>query len=256
MSPKFLTAPKLALLSLIAFYCDGHVPTQVNLQVLSFITSHLVPGLAEDIKTSVTGNLGLNDFKDPLTIASNDGTLWHQFVDALWQLKTLDSLVDFFHSLDTIFYPRPDQAENDATGMPSQRRFTTLTRVSIFGVFVRNCKVEWERLAFQDVDSLWQNFAEFREPTATPSRKRMPAPAEGDNSFDLDDFDAGSGGVIKEILQGNQALSLSPSTATEQQTSTKRKGKLSLEDAERLLQFQIEQMQSTSNSALCSQNAR
>ena len=111
-----------------------------------------------------------------------------------------------------------------------------LAGTSVFGIFVRRCRLEFEKLRFHDSAELWKGFVKYRQPTEAHLRKRNPGfeRLRFDNVSLLGEredpaFEALTAAVYGDGLTGNSAGAVPMST----------------DDMESLLEFQVEQMQST-----------
>jgi len=86
-------------------------------------------------------------------------TILDLLVINLWNINSLDALVTFFQELQT-YYRRSPSAP---PGFDVKRRF--ISHVSPLGVFLRRSLLEFEKLQFHEINSLWYAFVRYREPT-------------------------------------------------------------------------------------------
>lgn len=193
--------------------------------MLSYISAQLLPatrtipprlGIAASEKDVLQG---IEDILGGYKCTKSDRSLWEEYLSILQRIASLDSLFDFFASLQQLFKARiPDDGAAQIT----------LSRTSLIGAFVRRSSLDFDKLSFQDAIYLWQAFANVK---TTISFGRLPddhgseeaAAAEG-----VAAADALSGGRISTILdrQHNHVNN-------------------NAQDLERLISFQITQMQST-----------
>lgn len=250
---RFLNPAKVGLLALIELYVEKAVPTVAMIEVLSFITSHLIDN---DIsRSSDTGNhwkkaectvnlvVSIASFEKLLsshTAASGmpGRSLWYAFLDKLWKINSLDALHSFFEHRSDLLVKTKDETRRDAeigVEQPGPEAII-LSRNSPFGAFIRRSQLEFTRLRFHDTFELWKDFVKYRQTTAAYYRKKTPSFQR--LSFDnvlLESEDAW--GVGTEAIAGvayGDMLRDDPSSTLP----------VSTDDIEKLLEFQIEQMQS------------
>ncbi|MCJ1370130.1 anaphase promoting complex subunit 5 [Loxospora ochrophaea] len=241
--PRYLTPSKISLLLLVSLYTDSVVPTAHTIPVLSFIVFHLNPQCSSAARVSssneFSSDLEIEDFRKA-TVSLISGipgrTIWDLFVKKLWEINSFDSLHQFFDSLSSILVKTREEARKDAEQNKSQSpNQTLLSRTSPLGAFVRRAQLEFTRLQFHDLITLWKNFVVYREPTMSMWRKRNPN--AGKNSFDtnLIEGDLGSNERLARILYGDL-----PNQNGEDAS-------ICTDDVEKLLEFQVDQMQRLGN---------
>ncbi|KAI9715902.1 MAG: hypothetical protein M1812_005722 [Candelaria pacifica] len=241
---RYLTPSKIALLALITLYTDSVVPTASTISVLSLIISHLIVFRdAETENTSCkvqsTSMISIEDLQKALShqpSAIPGRTMWDLLLARLWKLNSFDALHVFFASLPgLLFKARRDlESENErGSAIPEDR--IVLTRTSLLGVFVSHAHLEFERLQFHDSVSLWKSLIAYREPTLSMWKKRNSS--AGKMSFDtnLQGWGQGWGNGLTELVYGELA---------EKEVLS---GTISTDDVERLLEFQVEEMQKFGN---------
>ena len=168
------TAPgKISLLVLVQLYAEFKFPNNAILPVLTFVIKHLVR--PKDTSTFV---LGLDEIKDvtinePSTVVGR--TIFDLLLKGLWHINSFDALHSFFEDTQTLVVPPEKQ---NIAGV--RRRFISPT--SILGCFVRRAHLEFVRLQFNEVNSLWRAFVQFRDPTLPLWKKRVLG--SGPMSFD------------------------------------------------------------------------
>ncbi len=240
---RYLTPSKIGLLALISLYTDSAVPTAATIPILSFIVSHILPLAAS---TPLNGScqvdrkviISVDDFQNA-TITHASGipgrTLWDVLLKKLWEINSFDALHVFFDNLSTLLVKTIEEqqkhAEN-AVSPPVDRML--LSRTSPLGTFVRRAQLEFTRLQFHDTMVLWKSFITYREPTLSIWKKRNPAANK--TSFDVNlqghglDWEDG----LTNVLYGDL------------QQSGGQEGSISTDDVERLLEYQVDEMQSLS----------
>ncbi|KAI1483426.1 hypothetical protein K445DRAFT_61104 [Daldinia sp. EC12] len=254
---RFLNPAKIGLLALIELYTKKTVPTDSIVDVLSFITSHIIDSDAQAssstpkgrwkrAETTVSLVISIADFEKvlaPHTAASGmpGRSLWYVFLDRLWKIDSLDSLHEFFDHCSALLAKTRDELRHDAEmGIPAPApEVILLSRNSPFGAFVRRSQLEFTRLRFHDAFELWKDFVKYRQVTATYYRKKTPSfqRLSFDNVLLTGENDWGSGvEAIASVTYGDMLRDDPTSTLP-----------VSTDDIEKLLEFQIEQMQKYGN---------
>jgi anaphase-promoting complex subunit 5 len=222
-----MTPSQIALLCLIELYTDDVVPPSSTIPILSFILNQILPLAQQNPpRKDLPFILNLDSFETLLSAhPSASGvpgrSLWDLFLQKLWEL-------DSFHELHVFF--------SDPSNDCPKPRFV-LSRTSPCGSFVRRARVEFERLRFSETHALWAAFVEWRHETRTywARKSGMLARWAGDSA--LNDGGCEWGAEATEMLHliAYEAPSF-PDTSRE----------ISIGDVEKLLEFQVEQMQSRS----------
>jgi anaphase-promoting complex subunit 5 len=252
---RYLTPAKIGLLALIELYVEKAVPISGMVEVLSFVTSHLIDSDNQQ-STNVNSHwqraestvrlvISIADFEKLLsayTAASGmpGRSLWYAFLDKLWKINSLDALHEFFERRADLLAKTKEELRRDAElGLetPSPDAIV-LSRNSPFGAFVRRAKLEFTRLRFHDAFELWKDFVRYRQTTAAYYRKKTPSfqrlsfdnvLLEGEHAWG-EGIEAVASVAYGDMLRGDPTSTLPVST----------------DDIEKLLEFQIEQMQSES----------
>lgn len=251
---RFLTPAKIGLLALVELYTDAEVPTSSTIPILSFLVSHILPPNPPSALSSnkdysyIPRNflITTQHFEELLTNhPSASGlpgrSLWHLFLKKLWDIDSLDALHVFFDRRSNLLVKSREEVQKDAEmGIPPPSpEMILLSRTSPFGTFVRRTQLEFFRLKFHDALNLWKSFVAYRQATLTAWRKRNPE--AGHWSFDVvlnqgnEEWDDHMLATFATVAYGN--LINQPEDAD---------GLVSTDDVEKLLEFQIEQMQSKS----------
>lgn len=231
----YLTPPKIALLAFAIFYLDGIFDWDATVSVVKFITARLLPentGPAQSkVGAQIHTSLTLDDLKSLFEAVSSSAFQehWEEFVNRLWAIDNIDQLFDFFHNLKELFVRR-DTFRNQS----EHREPTLVTKTSLIGIFLRRAMLEFERLNFHETVSLFQGFQSFREPTRAvrDSSKRTTTAHQDRSVAEQAEVDELTLGKVSEIL--TQASERSEADFESVSSS----------DLERLLRFQVEQMQS------------
>lgn len=256
---RYLTPAKIGLLCLIELYTDNAIPTASTISVLSFIIDHILPvSLPRPRNTSSNGSplssshkftIMIQDFENllishPSATGLPGRTLWDNFLKKLWSLDSLDALHVFFdRRTHLLARTREEQKGDEEMGIPSSSgEVILLSRTSPFGTFVRRCQLEFTRLQLNDAMSLWKAFIVYRRPTLSFWRMRNPkAPGNGWDGFDVvlnSEEESWKNEVLARIAYGD----LMDGTNIGREL-------VSTHDVEKLLEFQVDQMQSKSRNA-------
>ncbi|KAI1493988.1 anaphase-promoting complex subunit 5-domain-containing protein [Biscogniauxia mediterranea] len=254
---RFLNPAKIGLLALIELYTNKTVPTSSIVEVLSFITSHLIDNDAsrtsasagsrwERAKSTVSLVVSIADFEKvltPHTAASGmpGRSLWYVFLDKLWKIDSLDALHEFFeHCSDMLAKSKEELRRDTEMGIAAPGpEVILLSRNSPFGAFVRRSQLEFTRTRFHDAFELWKDFVKYRQTTAAYYRKKTPSfqRLSFDNVLLSGEGDWGLGvDAIASVAYGDMLRDDHSSTLP-----------VSTDDIEKLLEFQIEQMQKYGN---------
>lgn len=246
--PRFLTPSKIGLLALIELYTYDIVPASATIPVLSFIIDQLLPSKSPSIITTSSQPLpfilDIKSFETLLTpFSSASGvpgrTLWDYFLKKLWDIDSLDALHTFFEeSVNLLVKPRDEIKKDGEIGIPPPSPgMIVLSRTSPFGSFIRRAKVEFDRLQFNDSISLWTAFIRWRRDTGAFWAKRNGGLRRWAGDKALSEGELQWGEEATEMLEMIAYDGLLAGDGVE--------GAVSTDDAEKLLEFQVEQMQST-----------
>lgn len=249
---RFLTPAKISLLALIELYTDAEVAiASSTIPILSFLLSQLLlPNYQSPLNQNTDQpygthqfTLSIHHFEELLTnhpASSFPGrSLWHLFLKKLWDINSLDALHIFFHCRSHLLVKtREDLRRDTEMGIPPPSPgMILLSRTSPFGWFVRQAQLEFFRLRFDDALDLWKSFVAFRQVTL-PVWKKINLEA-GHWSFDV---------VLHEGSEewGDNMLETFATVAYGSIINKPENadGLVSTDDVEKLLEFQVEQMQS------------
>lgn len=249
---RFLTPAKIGLLALIELYTDAEVPTSSTIPILSFLLSHILPPTPLSPRHSnADQSYGPRNFvitthhfeellmDQPSASGLPGRSLWHLFLLKLWDIDSLDALHLFFHCRSHLLVKTREEVQEDAEmGIPPPSPgMILLSKTSPFGTFVRRAQLEFFRLPFHDALKLWKSFVAYRQATLVAWRKRNPL--AGHWSFDvvldegIEEWEDHKLETFAAVAYGN--LINQPEDAD---------GLVSTDDVEKLLEFQIEQVQS------------
>ena len=240
---RYLTPSKIGLLALISLYSDSVVPSAAIVPILSFIVSFLIPTHLSEEEAQRQKSRKVAFPVETLrkaTITHVSGipgrTIWDLVLGKLWAINSADALHTFFDDLSLILektHEEPQQGEDQSNG----GHRLLLSRTSPCGAFVRRSQLEFTRLQFHDIIEVWKSFTDFREPTFVFWKKRNPDARKGIMTVTLDE------GLLDP---SSPLVSLLDSMTIGEQDETP---KYSADDIEKLMEYQIHQMQSTERSA-------
>ena len=232
---RYLTPSKVGLLALVSIYVEDVVPTAATIPILSFILSNLLPiNTANPVSSGRKPALRIEDFENAVSSHASSipgRTIWDLLLKRFWEINSFDALHLFFDSLKTLLArTREEETHAAEDGTLHDGPQIRLSWTSPLGAFVRRAQLEFVRLQLDDSIALWKSFIVYRDPTLPSWRRRNP------NASRLS-FDAQLGDCanlqINELLYGDNAEVVLRDVSA------------STDDMESLLEFQIEQMQST-----------
>jgi len=246
---RFLTPVKIGLLALIELYTEAFVPNASTIPILSFVLDQLLPSTStvqphyDPSTTSLPFILDLKSFETLLsTHLAASGlpgrTLWDHFLRKLWDIDSLDALHVFFAQRSQLLAKTKDELkqESQLNILPSAPDVILLSPTSPFGSFVRRSKVEFERLQFNDGVSLWMSFTRWRAGTKTHWARKNGGLGRWTGDKALDEGEEEWGERATEMLEMVAYGNLDAVDEVD--------GLVSTDDVQKLLEFQVEQMQS------------
>lgn len=218
---------------LVDIYCRELVPPDGQLAVLTFVSAHLLPrtnpepgkGAPRAVDRAATSLDAFRGLLQPIRDASGQASLWDHFVRDIGTISDLDKWHDYLEDLARLFTP-DEAAEDGANG-------SAIAAPSLFGVAIRQAHLDFKKLDFHGVASKWQEFNRYVSDATSPSQETAD---DADMREELDRMRAMSGGVIESIIEADAPSGI------EQDAMGK------AYDMERLLVFQISQMQSAYSS--------
>lgn len=247
---RFLTPSKIGLLALVEIYTDSIVPTASTIPILSFILNQILPSTLKTQSKEPSSNelpfiLDLKSFETLLTAhpaaAGVPGrTLWDHFLKKIWDIDSLDTLHAFFARRTYLLCRSKEEVKKDAEmGIPPPSEdMILLSRTSPFGSFVRRSTVEFERLRFNDALLLWTSLKKWRQDSKVYWARRNGGMGRWAGDRALGDGEEDWGIDATEMLEMVAYGGLHLEDTEE--------GSVSTDEVEKLLEFQVEQMQSES----------
>jgi len=248
----FLTPSKIGLLALVELYTEATVPASATIPVLSFILAQLLPStirlqtlhsksewqdlpFALDLESFQTL---LSPHRSPSAIPAR--SLWQIFRQKLWEIDSLDALHRFFetrtHMLAKTKEAQKREGEmNGELGIPPPSPdMIILSRTSPLGTFIRRAKVEFDRLRFCDAIALWTSFVRWRQESGMDDVRNSITHFNGDKVLAEGELDWGHEATETLRLVAYGGMEISETEYAD----------ISSNDIEKLLEFQVEQMQS------------
>ncbi|KAF2000794.1 hypothetical protein P154DRAFT_491575 [Amniculicola lignicola CBS 123094] len=233
---RYLTPQKISLLVLVKLYCTSQLPSSCTIPVLSFILTHsqtLPPVLSvaraqPSHDSSYYVSFPISAFEEVLqghAFSMPGRTLLDVFLEHMWKLNSFDALHSLFDSIGGLLAGGDEDGEHDAN--PDR---IILSRTSPLGSFVRRARLEFTRLQFVSALKLWTSFIQYRAPTAQWTRRIAGLAAIGVDAVAAD-IGLQQGDALYEVAYGH--------LAEEEDTDQS----LSVDDFDRLLDFQLDQLQ-------------
>jgi len=243
-SSRSLTPVNLCLLQLILFYCRNHIPTDGTIPILSYLATQLLPVrradsvVAAPSKTNIDAR-NLDDLRRLLSpyraFPTHDAkNLWVHFVDSLWDVCDIDHFFTWVNNFSKLLVEQVLSGRIDVH--ETRPRHVVLSKNSLLGVFVRRAVLEFEQLQFHDVATLWQDFDAYRAVTADFHGQGLSTSLDSTVRATNYGFDNMADARILAIIGQNY-------NKAHDRFSTS-----STRDTQRLLEFQIDEMQSVSPS--------
>lgn len=237
---RYLTPYKIGLLTLASIYADGVVPTSETTTILSFLISHILPDAShpsEPPRADTNHVAPITAFEAKLA-ARNSGipgrTIWDLFLKKIWSLNCADSLEFFVSNIPSLLAKsREELLRERESGEEFGEHRGRIQRTSPLGAFIRRTHLEYTRLQFHDVGSLWQDFLAYRLPTKQAWEKKNPSNGRNTLDANFSDLHIDSSHPMAQIMYGKL------------ETEGDDDGGLSKYDVERLMEFQVSELQST-----------
>ncbi|OJJ43409.1 hypothetical protein ASPZODRAFT_136263 [Penicilliopsis zonata CBS 506.65] len=238
---RYLTPSKVALLCLIAIYTEGVVSNSSAIHVLSFLISCLIPLDAAESSSSSSskwerqGLIDIADFEDVLSSHASSipgRSIWDLFLRKIWSLDSCDALEVFFAEISSLLMKtREEQIQDRNNGLAPETGSMRLSRCSPLGAFVRRAQLEFTRLQFHDSVKLWRGFVRYRLPTYHLWARKHPSEEQAAVDINLLELGLDQSSHLAQAIYGN----VEDDYGDENAISTK--------DVERLLEFQVGELQ-------------
>lgn len=238
---RYLTPSKVALLCLIQVYTEGVVPNSSAIHVLSFVVAYLSPMGGEDGPSSSDDwvaqySVTIEDLEQALITSPSSvpgRSVWDLFLRKIWSIDSCDALEVFFTEISTILAKtREEQIRDRDAGITPESDCMRLARCSPLGAFVRRAQLEFTRLQFHDSVNLWKGFVKYRLPTYRAWARKNPSDEQASVDINLLELGLGTSSHLCQVAYGN----IEEDDEDDRYVSTK--------EVERLLEFQINELQS------------
>ena len=164
-------------------------------------------------------------------------TLLDVFLKHMWEMNTFDALHKLFDNIGDLLLKTRDDAGQDIHASELSDR-VILSKTSPLGVFVRRARLEFTRLQFDDTMKLWSTFITFRAPTAQWTKRLAGLASSGADSI-TSEMGLQPGDDLYEVAYGHLAQ------------DGERRLDISIDDLDRLLEFQLDKLQSELFIMLC-----
>lgn len=239
---RYLTPSKLALLCLVSVYAEGVIPTSSIVTILSFLVSHLFPlESAEPSPLSTTQHgsdaVTIDELNKILSAHASSvpgRSVWDLFLRKIWSLDCCDALEVFFADISSVLVKtREEQVRDKENGVAPETGQMLLSRYSPLGAFVRRAQLEFTRLQFHDAVKLWESFIKYRLPTYRAWARTNTSDEITAVDANLIELGLDSRSHLAQVVYGN----IEDCVEDDKGFSTK--------DVERLLEFQVGELQST-----------
>ncbi|EEP75614.1 conserved hypothetical protein [Uncinocarpus reesii 1704] len=239
---RYLTPSKIALLALVSIYSEGVVPNSAIVALLSFFMTHVLPLDTLDARRRAIDQenahtISLEEFEEVTSSLASSipgRTVWDLFLKRIWQLDCVDSLEEFFTLVsDLITKPREEQIRERSMGIVPEPGKMLLSRTSPLGMFVRRAQLEYARLQFHDSVALWRAFIKYRMPTYHTWAKRNPMNNQSKVDVNIVELGLDLDSPLAKVIYGDL-----------DDTEEDAKVAMSTKDMEKLLDFQVQEMQS------------
>lgn len=222
--PRYLTPARVCLLVLIQIYQEQQASSESSFDVLDFIAQHITASTDDDdialVESRASTQGDLVKFAEELQHLPSQvpgRNVYDVLLQALWDVHGLDAIDEMFATLRaTVMTVNAD---------PTERR---VSPASPLGQYIRRCYVEYTRLQFADVQSLWDKFAAFRAPTYDDWASKNPQAAAD----------------LQEKLAELAPYTVSSSSLNDQQQNIATGSTI---DADNLFSFAIHQLQKMGN---------
>ena len=235
---RYLSPSKVALLALAVIYSEGVVPTVSTTAVLSFLISHVLPDASHPLEISDVDSghaVSMVAFEHALSTQGAvipGRNIWDLFLKKLWSLNCADALDLFLTNTPSLLTKTREQQMRERETSENEPGHGRVSRTSPLGAFIRRSYLEYTRLQFEDTIKLWQSFLVYRLPTRQAwEKKNAPDPRSG-LDVNLSDLSLDSSHPVAQIMYGRSI------------NVDEENGGLSTFDMERLMEFQVSELQS------------
>lgn len=229
-------------------YCEDAIGDESSLAVLEFLAGHILPDdqLHPEDECEKTDKIidivsSIKVFEQALRplhvgVGMPGRTVWDIFLQRIWQIDSLHVVHSFLNARGGLVEPPKEEGFKDPLPKGSAISIR-LSPGSPFAAFVGKAAFEYTRLRFEEMCTLWKQFVIYRQPTANHMRRR-------NKSFSRLSFDNVL--LASEPEWGDESTNRVAEVVYEGMMSGLDKPPIpvTMDDLERLLDFQINKMQS------------
>lgn len=216
------------------------MPNSSAVQILAFLVSCLLPLDSVDTPASARKwqkqySVSIHDLNEVISAHASSipgRSVWDLLLKKMWAIDSYDELEVFFSEISSVLVKsREEQIYDRDHGILPEIGVIRLARCSPLGAFVRRAQLEFTRLQFYDSVKLWNGFVKYRLPTFRLWIRKNPGRVDPvDSNFNYCELDARS--QLVQIVYGNI------------EEESDEEGDVSTKDMERLLEFQVAELQS------------
>lgn len=234
---RFLTPSKITVLVLALVYTENLIPLLGTPLVLDLLLAKILPESVDssDLLEAYAKD-SILDFERSLAgqpSAVPGRTVWDLLLKRLWTIDCADALDAFITNLPQLLGKTRDQLLKERNeGLPASPA-GKIVRTSPLGAFIRRCYLEYNRLQFQDSVTVWMDLVAYRMPTKGAYARKNPHSLQ--NAFDVNFSEMEID--ISHPLTGIMFRPLIESLENQ-------KSAYSNADAEKLMEFQVSELQS------------
>ncbi|KAM0109741.1 APC5 protein [Aspergillus fumigatus] len=179
--------------------------------------------------------VAIDDLEDALSSKASSipgRSIWDLFLKKIWSIDSCDALEVFFTEIsDILVKSREEQIRDRDNGLAPETGRMRLSRCSPLGAFVRRAQLEFTRLQFHDSVKLWKGFVHYRLPTYRVWSKKNPSTERDPVDINLLELNLDSTSHLAQVAYGNIEMQEEDGIY------------VSTKDVERLLEFQIGELQ-------------
>lgn len=241
---RYLTPSKIALLVLAVIYTEGVVPLSGTATVLNLLISRiLIDSSSSSELLEQYGHGSILDLERALAGQPSGipgRTVWDLLLKRLWAIDCADALNTFVSNLPSLLAKTREQLLKERDEGVSPEPVGRIVRTSPLGVFIRRCCLEYMRLQFQDSVAIWMDLIAYRMPTKTAYTRKNPHVLHNALDTNLADMGIDSSHPLATIMFRSLVDTVADDTSKT----------LSTYDVEKLMEFQVSEMQSKYNPSL------
>lgn len=239
---RFLTPSKIVLLVLALIYTEDVVPTSSSETVLNLLIFRIIidsissaelldqysHGSILDLERDLAGQ--------PSVVPGR--SVWDLLLKKLWSIDCSDALDAFITNLPALLAKTREQLLRERDEAIEPVRAGKILRTSPLGVFIRRCHLEYTRLQFHDTAALWMDLVAYRMSTKSAFVRKNPGVLQNGLDVNLTHLGIDASHSLASIMFRPMMDSI----------ENDRMKTFSKFDLEKLMEFQVSEMQSTCSS--------